>query len=275
MRVFVAAAAVAVAVLLGGLIMYLSPRDPRKPEVEQGTIRTGVTTDRPTGWAKWCEIAGWAAGGQSLSYRRPVGRLVAEALAVSLPLNVLGLGAGWALGLALGNWAGARLGRASGRAAVGAALLLVVLPSPVQVEVARTLFVEAGAGNRTILPGALTLCLLTFPALAVNQAVLVAGARARPEVVFARSLGLPAAAVRDRVRPHTAAFWRAQFALLLVGLVEGPVLVESAFDLHGTGQLALSAFRRADAAVVVPLVGLSATAVTAGWLLATSRTPRT
>lgn len=260
-------AAVGLALLIGFVALYFSPRDPREdtpPRGEQVTVRKHQPL---TGLVKARQMLKWVVIGRSVKLRESVSKLIAAGLSVTVPLNAGGLLLCWGAAYGIGLWAGHRLGRTSGRLVVIALLVLVVIPAPVQIELLRSFLVQHGPFNvRELAPAVLTLGWITFPAVTVHHAVAVNRARRNPAVLLARGLRADQKFIRRLVSVGTTGFWRTQFAMLLVSAIEGPILVEYSWDLRGTGLLALKTIESADAAVIIPLVGLSAVAVNLGVL---------
>jgi ABC-type dipeptide/oligopeptide/nickel transport system permease component len=107
-----------------------------------------------------------------------------------------------------------------------------------------------------------------LPVLTMNQAIVVAQAIESREAQMARAVGLPALLTwRSILLPRSLPFWRTQASLLLVGLFEGPILIERAFGFSdGLGSIAFGAALSSDKPLLLLLVGLTCTLVNLGVL---------
>ncbi|MBE7186562.1 MAG: ABC transporter permease [Methylobacterium mesophilicum] len=226
----------------------------------------------------------WAGGllhldlGRSFTYSVPVAQLVAERLAVSLPLAALALFLSTAIALPLGVFAAARRGQAAdtlamGMAQVGVAvpnfwfaLLLVYLFSVWLRWVPAGGFPGWGAG---LWPG-LRALLLPAVALALPQAAILARVTRAALIEVLGQDFIRTARAKGLRRP--AMLWRhavpnalipvvtivgLQFAFLLAGTI----IIENVFYLPGLGRLIFQAITQRDLIVVESVVVLLVAAV--------------
>lgn len=216
--------------------------------------------------------AGWIGGalrgdlGQSATYGVPVGSLIAERLAVTLPLAAIALALAVALGLVLGVGAAARPGRAADRAASLFAQAGIAVPDFWVGILLILLFsttlrwFAAGGFPGWADPGAaLKALLLPAVALAVPQAaVLTRMTRAAvldvanaDFVRTARAKGLSGRRVMWRhIVPSALVPIVAIVGLQFSFLIAGAVLVENVFNLPGLGRLASQALAQRDLTVM-------------------------
>lgn len=243
-------------------------------------LRHQMGLDLPSWWRYLRWIGGILHGdwGISTTYGVPVGRLIAERAAVSLPLAVLAIVISTVLAIPLGVLAAARRGRAVDAGVMGAAQIGVALPNfwlgllLILFFAVKLAWLPAGgfAGwDRGIGP-ALGSLLLPALALALPQAAILA--RVTRSAVL-ETLG------QDYVRTALAkglsgfaALWRhavpnamipvatiigLQFSFLLAGTI----IIENVFTLPGLGRLVFQAIAQRDIVVVQDLVVLLAGAV--------------
>ena len=238
----------------------------------------------------WRRYLGWIGGmargdlGVSYTYRVPVAGLVAQRLAVSLPLTLYALGVStltaFAAGLLAAGRPGGRLDRLiSVLATLGVAvpnfwfgLVLVVIFSS-----ALRLFSSGGfPGWSAGAPAALKA--LTLPALALGlpqAAILTRVLRAEllsrmgeDYVRTARAKGLSrtAALVRHAL-PNALIPITTLIGLQFSFLLAGAVIVENVFYLPGLGRLLIQAVSQRDLIIVEDVVLLLVLATTAATLL--------
>jgi peptide/nickel transport system permease protein len=258
------------------LVMEVLPGDPAAvmlgtqatPET-LAALRLELGLDRPAAerYAAW--IGGLMRGdlGTSMTYHTPVAGLVADRLAVTLPLALLALALAVALALPLGILAAARRDRWADRGVqvfgqLGVAvpnfwlgLLLVLLFSTTLGWLPPGGFPGWGAG----VGEALRALLLPAVALALPQAAVLARVTrsAALEVIgadfvkTARAKGLAERAVLARhVLPNTLVPVATILGLQLSVLIAGAVLVENVFNLPGLGRLAYQALAQRDLVVI-------------------------
>ena len=228
----------------------------------------------------------WAGGllrldfGQSYTYSVPVIDLVAERLAVSLPLAVIALLLSSAIALPVGLFAASRRGRLSDTLAMGAAQIGVAVPNfwfallLIYVFAVFLRLVPAGGfpGWGAGIWPALKALILPAVALALPQAAILARV-ARSALVEVLSEDYIRTA-RAKGMPRRAVLWRhalrnamipvltilgLQFAFLLAGTI----IIENVFYLPGLGRLVFQAITQRDLIVVESVVMLLVAAVIA------------
>ena len=243
-------------------------------------LRVALGLDRPAP----VRYAGWLAGvvtgnfGTSATYGVPVAGLIADRLAVTVPLALLAMVLSVGTALPFGVAAAARRGGPFDTAAALVAQGITALPSFWMGLLLILLFaVRLGWMPSGGFPGwaggsgpALRSLLLPAIALALPQAgVLIRVARGA--VLDTLGADFIRTARAKGLRP-SAVLWRHAFRnalpaiLMVVGLqlsflVAGAVLVETVFALPGLGRLAVQAFAQRDAVVVQDVVLLLAVLV--------------
>ncbi|WP_237476549.1 ABC transporter permease [Lichenibacterium dinghuense] len=240
----------------------------------------GLDRPAPLRYAAW--LGGVATGrlGTSTTYGVPVAGLIADRLAVTMPLALmavtLSLGAALPLGVAAAGRRGGALDAAAALFAQGATalpnfwigLLLILLFAVRLGWLPSGGFPGWGGGAG---PALRALCLPAV-ALALPQAGVLArvargavlDALGEDFIRTARAKGLSARAVLWRHAVRNA--WPAVLTVLglqVSFLVGGAVLVETVFALPGLGRLAVQAFAQRDATVVQDVVLLLAALVIA------------
>lgn len=216
--------------------------------------------------------AGWVAGvlqgdfGRSATYGVPVAGLIAERLAVTLPLALLALCLAVAVGLPLGVSAAAAPGRTADRAASLFAQFGIAVPDfwvgiLLVLLFSTTLrwFSAGGFPGWSDPAAALEALLLPAVALALPQAaVLTRVARAAvldvataDFVRTARAKGLSERRTLWRhIVPSALVPVAAIIGLQFSFLIAGAVLVENVFALPGLGRLASQALAQRDLTVI-------------------------
>lgn len=236
-------------------------------------LRSELGLDRPAAARYLAWVAGLAAGdlGTSTTYHVPVAGLVAERLAVTLPLALLSLALVAALALPLGLLAAARRGRLADRMVLVFSQLGVALPNfwiglLLVVAFATTLrWFPAGGFPGWSAGAGPALHALVLPALALalpQAAVLARVARSSALEVIgqdfsrtARAKGLSTGAVLARhVAPNALIPVLTILGLQFSFLVAGAVLVENVFNLPGLGRLAWQALAQRDLPVIRTVV---------------------
>ena len=245
-------------------------------------LRAELGLDRPA-LARYLDwVSGLATGdlGTSTTYHVPVAGLVAERLAVTLPLALLALALVAALALPLGLAAASRRGRWADRAVMVFSQLGVALPN---FWIGLLLVLAFATGLRWFPAGGFPgwgaglgagLHALVLPAIALalpQAAVLARVTRSSAlEVVgqdfarTARAKGLdPGAVLRRHVAPNALIPVLTILGLQFSFLVAGAVLVETVFNLPGLGRLAHQALAQRDLPVIRTVVLLLAALVIA------------
>ena len=265
-------------------VLQLVPGDPAllmlgidaRPDT-LAALRSQMGLDRPilTRYLHWA--GGLAHGdlGVSLTYARPVADLVAERLAVTLPLSLLSLVLSTALALPLGLLAAARRGRGGDWAVLGFAQLGVSMPSFWIAILLILLFsltlhwFPAGGfpGWSAGIGPALHALLLPAVALAVPEAAILARVTrtavldtlGEDHIRTARAKGVGRMAVLLRhALPNALIPVATVLGLQISFLVAGAVVVENVFTLPGLGRLLYQAIGQRDLIVVQGVVVLLA-----------------
>ncbi|WP_163273032.1 ABC transporter permease [Chelativorans alearense] len=284
-RLAIGLATLFVASLVVFFVLEILPGDPARimlgmnasPEALTA-LRTEMGLDRPLALRYLDWLTGMATGdfGRSYTYSSPVIELVAERVAVSLPLAVMALSLSTAIAIPVGIFAAARRGRLSDTLAMGAAQVGVAIPN---FWFAMLLVYVFAVGFRLLPAGG-------FPGWGEGWGGLWQGFKAL--LLPAVSLALPQAAILARVTrsamlevlgedyirtarakglPRRAVLWRhalrnalipvltilgLQFAFLLAGTI----IIENVFYLPGLGRLIFQAISQRDLIVVEGVVML-------------------
>ena len=227
----------------------------------------GLNAPAPTRYLRW--LSGLLHGelGDSAAYSTPVASLIAERLAVTVPLALLAFAAASVLALAAGVYAAARHGRAGDTGVMLLSQLGLALPN-FWFAILLILLFSVGlqwlpAGG---FPGwddgylsALRALILPALALAVVQAAVLArvvrGAvlelMGEDFVRTARAKGLSRARVLWRhVLPNVVVPVLTVMGLQCANLLAGTVVIETVFTLPGLGRLIFQAIANRDLAVV-------------------------
>lgn len=229
----------------------------------------------------WTRFGRWIGGalvgdlGQSATYGVPVAGLVAERLAVTLPLALMAIALSVLVALPLGVLAAARRGRTADLLVAGFAQASVALPN-FWIGLLLVLVFAVGLGwlpaggfpGWGAAPGA-ALGALVLPAIALalpQAGILTRVTRAAVLDVLDEDFVRTA---RAKGLTRRAALWRHAVPNALVPvvtilglqftfLVAGSVLVENVFGLPGLGRLAYQAFAQRDLVVLRDVVLLLA-----------------
>ena len=247
----------------------------------------------------WQRFFGWIGsalvGDFGSSEDGPLGAVIAERLAVTVPLALLALLFAAAAGLPLGLWAGSRPGPVADATVAGGTLVAAALPA---FWVGMLLVLLFSATLRWLPSGGFVpwqqsplgaLGSLVLPALALAVPLAPSLARAtRDATAQTRASGFIRTA-RLKGMTLSQAFWRhglrnAALPLLsLLGplfavLLAGAIVVENVFYLPGLGRLIFTAFAGGDLATVrgalLALLGAMAAALLATDLLRLWADPR-
>ncbi|BAI73320.1 peptide/nickel transport system permease protein [Azospirillum sp. B510] len=240
-------------------------------------LRGQMGLDQPilTRYLRWAGALLRGDLGVSLTYARPVAELVAERLAVTLPLALLSLALSTALALPLGLLAAARRGRGGDWAVLGFAQLGVSMPSfwiAILLILVFSLTLHwFPAGGFPGWSGGVgpALHALVLPALALalpEAAILTRVTRTavldtlgEDHVRTARAKGVGRAAVLLRhALPNALIPVATVLGLQISFLVAGAVVVENVFTLPGLGRLLYQAIGQRDLIVVQGVVVLLA-----------------
>jgi len=238
-------------------------------------LRTELGLDLPTPqrYAAW--VSGMVQGdfGTSYTYRTPVSQMVADRIAVSLPLALLALAITVAIAFPAGIYAASRRGRAGDLGVMGATQLGIAVPNfwfamiLVLIFAIKLRWVSAGGfpgWNAGVVKGLTALILPAF-ALALPQAAIltrvmrsslldmlnedfIRTARAKG---LSRRQALWRHAVRNALIPVLTIIGL-QFSFLLAG----GIVIEQVFFLPGMGRLIFQAISSRDLIVVESVVML-------------------
>jgi peptide/nickel transport system permease protein len=237
----------------------------------------GLDQPAPTRFLQW--IAGLVTGdlGISYTYRVPVGGLIAERLAVTVPLALIAIVLSTAIALPLGVFAAARHDRPADAAVMGFSQIGVAVPNFWFGLLLVLLFsITLGWAPSGGFPGwsaggaALTALILPAISLALPQAAILArvtrsavlDALGEDYVRTARAKGLTRAAtlrhhvLRNALIP-VITIMGLQFSFLLAGAI----IIENVFYLPGLGRLVFQAISQRDLIVVRDVVVLLAAMV--------------
>ncbi len=249
-------------------------------------LRRELGLDRPVveRYAAW--VGGLLTGdlGVSHAYDVAVGALIADRLAVTVPLAVLAMGLAVAVAVPLGVLAADRRGRFADYGVLGFAQLGVAVPGFwIGILLILVFAVELGWFPAGGFPGwqdqaAAALSALVLPALALalpEAAILARVTRAAlletlaedfVRTARAKGLGRRAVLVRHVLRNALVpmvTIGGLQFAFLIAGAI----IIESVFTLPGLGRLVVQAIGQRDLVVVQSVVVLLAALVIAVNLL--------
>ena len=262
------------------LVLEILPGDPAAimlgtsaREDTLAALRHELGLDRPAleRYALW--VWGLLKGdlGTSLTYRTPVSTLVADRLAITIPLSLLAIVISTAIALPLGVLAAANRDRGIDRAVLVFSQLGVAVPNFWLGILGILLFSTAlgwlPAGG---FPGwsaglwpALQALVLPALALALPQAAVLTRVTrsATLEVIgadfvrTARAKGLSErATLRDHVVPNALIPVATILGLQLSFFFGGAILVENVFNLPGLGRLAYQALAQRDLVVIKDVV---------------------
>ncbi|MGQ1838873.1 ABC transporter permease [Kocuria turfanensis] len=299
------AATLGITVLLASfvvfLIPYVTPGDPVRKiirsrvagEVIDDSVAQALAADLGLQDPLMVQYLRWLGrllgGDMGLSYasRTPVAEQVLPALAVTLSLVVMTLGAAAAVSVVLGVVAALQEGRAADRVITTVTQAFIAVPeywlAPVLVLVfALNLSLLPSAGwsgpSSAVLPVAvLALRPTSYFTSAVREGVL--DALGAEHVVAARARGLGRfRTLRRHVLPNGLLPLTTLVAVWFAGLLGGSVIVEVVFAIPGMGRLLYDAVRNSDIPLaqggVVVVVGLAVLLTTAADLVHGLLNPR-
>jgi peptide/nickel transport system permease protein len=238
-------------------------------------LRTELGLDLPTVQRYFAWISGLVQGdfGISYTYRTPVAQMVADRIAVSLPLALLALAITVAIAFPAGIYAASHRGRAGDLGVMGATQLGIAVPNfwfamiLVLIFAIKLRWVSAGGfpgWNAGVLKG-LTALILPAIALALPQAAILTRVMRsslldmlnEDFIRTARAKGLSKRqalwrhAVRNALIPVLTIIGL-QFSFLLAG----GIVIEQVFFLPGMGRLIFQAISSRDLIVVESVVML-------------------
>lgn len=240
-------------------------------------LRAEMGLDRPAAWRFLGWLAGLATGdlGLSYTYRVPVAQLIAERMAVTLPLALIAISLAVAIGIPLGMWAAARHGRLVDAGIMAFAQAGLAIPNfwfgllLVLVFAIGLGWLPAGGFPGWNAGAGAALKALAMPALALAlpQAAIIARVTRSSMldtlqedfVRTARAKGLAEGttlrrhALRNALIP-VVTILGLQFSVLIAGAI----IIENVFALPGLGRLLFQAIAQHDLIVVKDLVMLFA-----------------
>ena len=246
--------------------------------------RLGLDRTAPARYADWLRGLLTLELGDSQAFDAPITELIAERLAVSLPLALMAMAITVVLALAAGVYAASHHNRAGDLGVMALSQLGIALPSfwfgillVLLFAVKLAWFPSGGFAGWTEDEGGglwAGLRSLALPALAL--AVVQAAILAR----FTRSAVLDVLredfvrTARAKGLTRRATLWRhvlrnalvpvvTVMGLQFAGLLTGAVVIENVFSLHGLGRLVLQAIGNRDLPLVQTLVMLLAASVIA------------
>ena len=246
------------------------------------TARLGLDRPAPVRFFDW--LQGLATGdlGVSVAYDTPIAGLLAERLAVTVPLALMAMALSTAIAFALGLVAASQHGRAGDVGIMAASQVGIALPNFwFGVLLSLVFAVKLGWFPATGFPGwseeagggigqALRALVLPAVALAVVQAAILARI-VRSAVIdvmredfvrTARAKGVSRGGVlRDHVLRNGMVPVLTVMGLQFANLLAGTVVIERVFALPGLGLLAFQAIANRDLVVVRDVVMLLAAAV--------------
>lgn len=262
------------------VVIEAAPGDPA--EIMLGTsaqadtvaaLRAELGLDRPmlVRYASW--LAGVMTGdlGNSYTYSTPVSELIADRLAVTLPLTIIATLLSICIALPLGVWAAARPGAATDGVATIFSQFGIAVPN-FWIGLLLILFVSLGLGWLPAggFPGwgddfakATQALILPAISLAIPQAAVLTRVT-RAAVIEVTNEDFVRTA-RAKGLSRNAALWRhtvpnalmpviTMLGLQVPFLISGAVLVENVFTLPGIGTLAYHALSQRDLIVVQNVV---------------------
>ena len=273
----------AVLALLPGNAAELALGPSATPEAVQAlALQLGLDQPAPRRYGRW--IAGLLRGdlGISIAYDTPVAGLIAERLAVTVPLASMAMGLTTVLALGVGLFAAARHRRLGDLGVMVASQLGIALPGfwlaigLVWLFAVKLQWFAAGGfpGWRAtdgggLWPGLKALILPTVALALVQAAILARLTRsALLEVMHedfartARAKGLgPGAVLWRHVLRNALVPVLTLMGLQFANLLTGTVVIENVFSLPGLGRLVFQAIANRDLIVVQNVVMLFAAAV--------------
>jgi peptide/nickel transport system permease protein len=277
----------AVASLVVFVLLEVVPGDPAAymlglnatPEAV-AALRTELGLDAGPAERYLAWVGGMLTGdfGVSYAYRTPVAGMVADRLAVSLPLALYALALSTLIAFPVGVWAASRRGSAADAAVMGATQLGIAVPNfwfamlLVLVFAVNLRWVSAGGfpgWNAGLLAG---LRALTLPAiaLALPQASILARVMRSALIDTLGEDYIRTARAKGLTRGQ--ALWRHALrnalipVLTIIGLqfsflLAGAIIIENVFFLPGLGRLVFQAISQRDLIVVKSVVMLLVFAV--------------
>lgn len=269
------------------LVLEILPGDPALtimgPDAHPDAVRalrTELGLDRPAGERYLAWIGGLLTGdmGLSYTYKVPVGGLIVERLALTVPLALISMALTVVIAIGLGVLAASRHGRAGDWGVMGFTQLGIAVPSfwfgilLILLFAVQLRWLPAGgfpgwdagavAVARALILPAISLALVQAAILARVTRSAVLEVMREDFVRTARAKGLT----------RRAAMWRhvlrnamipvvTVMGLQFANLLAGTIVIESVFSLPGLGRLVFQAITQRDLVVVKNMVVLLAALV--------------
>ncbi len=281
-RLAIAAITLALASVVVFSVLEIMPGDPARvmlgmnaseAQVEQLRQQMGLDGSPVQRYLHWAGNLLSLDFGRSYTYSVPVIDLIAERLAVSLPLALIALALSTAIAIPVGLYAASRRGKAGDAISMGAAQLGVAMPNfwfallLVYLFAVWLRWLPAGGfpGWSAGIWPALKALILPALALALPQAAILARVTrsalidvlSEDYIRTARAKGMPwrkvlwGHALRNALIP-VVTIMGLQFAFLLAGTI----IIENVFYLPGLGRLIFQAITQRDLIVVESVVML-------------------
>ncbi|MET3790098.1 ABC transporter permease [Aquamicrobium terrae] len=281
-RLAIAAITLALASVVVFSVLEIVPGDPARvmlgmnaseAQVEQLRQQMGLDGSPVQRYLHWAGNLLSLDFGRSYTYSVPVIDLIAERLAVSLPLALIALALSTAIAIPVGLYAASRRGKAGDAISMGAAQLGVAVPNfwfallLVYLFAVWLRWLPAGGfpGWSAGVWPALKALMLPALALALPQAAILARVTrsalvdvlSEDYIRTARAKGMPwrkvlwGHALRNALIP-VVTIMGLQFAFLLAGTI----IIENVFYLPGLGRLIFQAITQRDLIVVESVVML-------------------
>ncbi|MGS1093494.1 ABC transporter permease [Aquamicrobium terrae] len=281
-RLAIAAITLALASVVVFSVLEIVPGDPARvmlgmnaseAQVEQLRQQMGLDGSPVQRYLHWAGNLLSLDFGRSYTYSVPVIDLIAERLAVSLPLALIALALSTAIAIPVGLYAASRRGKAGDAISMGAAQLGVAVPNfwfallLVYLFAVWLRWLPAGGfpGWSAGIWPALKALILPALALALPQAAILARVTrsalvdvlSEDYIRTARAKGMPwrkvlwGHALRNALIP-VVTIMGLQFAFLLAGTI----IIENVFYLPGLGRLIFQAITQRDLIVVESVVML-------------------
>jgi len=220
-------------------------------------LRHTLGLDRPLGEQYLDFLGGLAKGdlGESITYHRPVTRLIAERFPATIELTIAGLMVGLLIAFPLGIVAGARPGGAGDVGAMGFAILGISIP---HIYLGPLLMIVFSLDLRWFpLTGRGGVSHLVLPAVTLGTALAAVLARMlRQSLIVVRESDYMRTALSKGLRPMTALLRHGlrnalTSVVTLVGLqagalLTGALITEVIFSWPGIGRLLISAISARD-----------------------------
>jgi peptide/nickel transport system permease protein len=268
-------------------VMEILPGDPARlmlgigaSEDAVATLREQMGLNQPLilRYLSWAGHMLTGDFGRSYTYAVPVGNLIAERLAVSLPLAIMALTLSTAIAIPIGLFAASRHGRAADMTVMGVTQLGVAIPNfwfallLVYVFAVRLRLVPAGGfpGWGAGIGPAFKALILPALALALPQAAILSRVTrsalietlSQDYIRTARAKGLPQWAILTRhALPNAMIPVTTIMGLQFAFLLAGTIIIENVFYLPGLGRLIFQAITQRDLITVEGVIMVLVAAV--------------